>query len=163
MTNERLLASIGGEGASLDTLGASLSDAQMMAPELDGGWSVKDVLAHISAWELLCLKWIGEGRRDEGPFTQASIDAFNDGIYQANRERALPEVLDDSRRSHEAIVHTVEELTRDLNAPPRWASDEFTGGAATATLGEIISANSDEHYREHIDQIDAWLEGLRAS
>ena len=157
MTNEQLVASIRGERARLDALVSSLNDAQMVAPELDAGWSVKDVLAHISAWEQLCVKWIREGRREEGPFTQASIDAFNDSIYQANRERTLLEVREHARGSYEEMIATAEGVISGLDAPPPWASDEFTGGAATATLGQIISANSDEHYGEHIEQIRGWL------
>jgi uncharacterized protein (TIGR03083 family) len=157
MTNAQLVASIRRERATLDALVSSLSDAQMVAPELDAGWSVKDVLAHISAWERLCVKWIREGRREEGPFTQESIDAFNDGIYRANRERTLAAVRDESRGSYEAMIVTAEGVTANLDAPPPWASDEFTGGAGTATLGQIISANSDEHYGEHIEQIRGWL------
>jgi hypothetical protein len=161
MTNAQLLASIRRDRATLDALVSPLSEAQMMAPDLEAGWSVKDVLAHISAWEQLCIKWVREGRRDEGPFTQESIDAFNDGIYQANRERPLVEVLEYARGSYTAMITTAEAVTSDLDAPPPWASDEFTGGATTATLGQIISANSDEHYREHIEQIEAWLRGRR--
>ncbi|MEK7693088.1 MAG: ClbS/DfsB family four-helix bundle protein, partial [Chloroflexota bacterium] len=73
MTKAELLDAIRRDRATLDALVTSLSEAQMIAPELDAGWSVKDVLAHITAWEQLCLKWIREGRRDEGPFTQESI------------------------------------------------------------------------------------------
>jgi uncharacterized damage-inducible protein DinB len=157
MTKEQLLANIRDERATFDALVSSLSDGELVAPELEAGWSVKDVLAHISAWERLCLKWIREGRREEGPLTQESIDAFNDGIYHANHARALDLVRLESRGSCEAMVLAVEALTGDLDAPPPWASDEFTGGTTTATLGQIVSANSDEHYREHIDQIESWL------
>jgi hypothetical protein len=154
MTKSELLANIRRERAMLDALVSSLSEAEMIAPELDAGWSVKDALAHISAWERLCLRWIREGRREEGPFTQASIDAFNDGIYEGHRVHTLGDVLAESRESYAALVAMVEALTDDLDAPPAWAPGR--------PLGEIISSNADEHYREHIGQIEAWLRG-RAS
>ena len=154
MNKNELLANIRRERATLDALVTSLSEAQMIAPELDAGWSVKDVLAHITAWEQLCLKWIREGRRDEGPFTQESIDAFNQSIFDANKGRALDAIREESKRSYVAIVETVEALADDLDAAPAWAPGR--------PLGEIISSNSDEHYREHIEQIEAWLRG-RAS
>lgn len=157
MTKDELLANIRRERARLDTLVSSLSDAQMVAPELDADWSVKDVLAHISAWERLCVKWIREGRRDEEPL--ASIDAFNDGMYRAHREQTLDAIRAESRLSYEEIVQAVQTLNADLAAAPAWATDAFTGAGATATLGQEISWNSDEHYREHIEQIEAWLRG----
>jgi hypothetical protein len=150
MTKSELLASIRRERATLDALVASLSEAQRIAPELDADWSVKDALAHISAWERLCLKWIREGRRDEGPFTQESIDAFNDGIYEGHRVHTLDDVLAESRESHAALLAMVEALMDDLDAPPAWAPGR--------PLGAIISSNADEHYREHIEQILRWTE-----
>ena len=144
-----LLAAIRRDRAALDALVASLSEAQLVAPELEAGWSAKDVLAHITAWERLCVKWIRERRREEGPFTQESLDALNKSIYDANKGRALDAILEESRRSYAAIAETVEALTDDLDAAPVWAPGRL--------LGEIISSNSDEHYREHIEQIEAWL------
>ena len=158
MTKDELLASIRGDRGTLDALVSSLNAARMVAPELEAGWSVKDVLAHISAWEQLCLKWVRSGQREEASFTQASIDAFNDGIFEANHDRALGLIRLESGRSYEQMLETVEGLASDLDSPPSWASPEFAGGAASASLGQIISSNSDEHYREHIEQIRRWLE-----
>jgi uncharacterized protein (TIGR03083 family) len=150
MTKSELLANIRRERATLDALVASLSKAQLIAPELDASWSVKDALAHITAWERLCLKWIREQRRDEGPFTQESIDAFNGRIYEANRDRALGAILEDSRRSYDGMIAMVEALADDLDAAPAWGPGR--------PLGEIISSNADMHYREHIEQIRRWTE-----
>ncbi len=154
MTKDELLASIKRDRATLDALVAPLDEAQMVAPALDGGWSVKDVLAHISAWEELCLKWLSAGRREEGPFTQETIDAFNQSVYDANRDRPLDVILEASRRSYESMAEAVAALTDDLAAPPAWAP----GGP----LGQIISANADEHYREHAEQIRRWIEQARS-
>ncbi len=149
MTKDELLTNIRRDRATLDALVASLSDAQMIAPELEAGWSAKDALAHITAWEQLSLKWIRTGRREEGSFTQETIDAFNSGIYEAHRGDVLADVLAESRASYAAMLSMAEALAGDLDAPPAWAP--------ARPLGEIISSNSDEHYREHIDQIQAWL------
>jgi hypothetical protein len=149
-----LIANIKHDRARLDELVTSLDHARLLEPALDGGWCVKDALAHITAWEQLCLKWIREGRREEGPFTQGTIDAFNRGIYETNRDRALDAVMADSRRSYDAIVQTADTLPDDIDAAPAWAPGR--------SLGEIISSNADEHYREHIDQIEAWLRARNA-
>jgi uncharacterized protein (TIGR03083 family) len=150
LNKNELLANILRERAVLDALVASLSEAQLIAPELDTAWSVKDALAHITAWEQLCLKWIREGRREEGPFTQESIDAFNGRIYEAHRDHPLDAVLEESRRSYDGMVAMVEAVADDLDAAPAWAPGR--------PLGEIISSNADEHYREHIEQIRRWTE-----
>jgi hypothetical protein len=122
----------------------------MVEPALDDGWSVKDVLAHITAWEQLCLGWIREDRREEGPFTEDTLNKLNARIYEENRARSLTDVLDASKRSFVEIAAMVEQLPPDrLAAAPAWAP--------ARPLAEIISSNSDEHYREHIEQISRWL------
>ncbi len=122
---------------------------------------MKDVLAHVTSWERLCLKWIARGGRDEGPFTEESLDALNASMYSAHRDQTLDAIRSESRRSYETLVATIEALTSDLDASPPWGGDVLTDGRATPTLGETIRANSDEHYCDHIDQISAWLAGKR--
>ncbi|MDL1896466.1 ClbS/DfsB family four-helix bundle protein, partial [Anaerolineae bacterium CFX7] len=54
-TKQELLHRIRARHADMEELLSSLEPAQMRAPELDGGWSVKDSLAHIAAWEKVLL------------------------------------------------------------------------------------------------------------
>ena len=116
------------------------------------------MLAHITGWEQLCLKWIREDRRDEGPFTQAKLDALNAALHDEHSCGTLAVTLASARNSHDAMAAVVEALDdAALAATPAWAAggtDEATTGR---TLAEIISSNSDEHYREHIEQIERWL------
>ena len=39
------------ERARLDNIIDTLGESEMARPALDGGWSVKDALAHITVWE----------------------------------------------------------------------------------------------------------------
>ena len=150
MTKAELIANIERDRARLDELLAGLDEACMIEPALEEGWSVKDALAHITSWEQLCLGWIREDARREGPFTPESINALNARIYAENRERPLADVLARSRQSSTEILAVAESLSDDaLAAPPAWAPGR--------PLAEIISGNADDHYREHIEQISAWL------
>lgn len=150
MTKAELLANIRRDRARLDALLAPLDDARMIEPALDDGWSVKDALAHITSWEQLCLGWIRAGERREGPFTPESINALNARIYAKNRDRPLAEVLAHSRQSSAEILAVAESLSDDaLAAAPEWAPGR--------PLAEVISGNTDDHYLEHIDQINAWV------
>jgi len=150
MTKAELVANIERDRARLDELLAALDGARMTEPALDDGWSVKDALAHITSWEQLCLGWIRAGERREGPFTDDSLNALNARIYAENRDRPLVAVLARSRQSSAEILAVTESLSDEaLAAPPAWAPGR--------PLAEIISGNADDHYREHIDQINAWL------
>ncbi len=152
MTKSELLANIRRERATLDALVASLSEAEMIAPELDAGWSVKDVLAHISVWEERCASWletVARGETPERPEVQ-DVDDENARDYAAAKDAALAAMLAQSRESHAALLRSVEALAEgDL-------ADERRFGWPT---WKMVSSNSDEHYREHIEQIEAWLRG----
>jgi hypothetical protein len=152
MTKDELVASIRRDRATLDALVARIDAPRRTEPVLDGGWSVKDALAHVTAWEQRCLGWIRDGGADKPPlFTDEAINAYNAGVYEANRDRPLDDVLAESKRSFEQMVTTVEALPADeIAAPPAWA--------AAITLERIIDANSAEHYREHIEQLRRWLD-----
>jgi hypothetical protein len=150
MTKSELLDAVRRDRATLDALVASLSEAQLVAPELDAGWSVKDALAHISIWEWRCAGWleaVGRGETPERPEVQ-DVDGANARDYAAAKHQALREVLADSREAHAALLGSIDAL------PEADLADERRFGWPT---WQMASSNSDEHYREHVDQIEAWL------
>lgn len=145
MKKAALLESIRRERAELNAIIARVGEPGMVEPALEDDWSIKDVIAHITAWEQLCLVWVRTDHRGEGPFTQKSLDALNAKLHAENEGRSLEDVLADARRSYEEFVAMVEEQTDEtLVTPPSWADPP---------LGQVISSNSDDHYREHIDQL----------
>ena len=54
MDKTTLLNTIQTERARFEALIAPLSEAQLCSPTLDGQWSIKDIMAHIAEWELIC-------------------------------------------------------------------------------------------------------------
>jgi len=151
MTKHELLVRMRGERAALQSLVASIDAAALTQPALDDGHSVKDLLAHISLWERLCAKWLEAVARGETPDRPevADVDATNARAHAAAQAAPLAAVLDESRRAHQALLDAVEALSAaDL-------ADEQRFGWPT---WQLVRVNSDEHYREHIDQITAWRE-----
>ena len=154
MTKDELLANIRRDRALLDALVAGLGEAQMLEPALDDGWSVKDVLAHIAAWEQLCTSWldaIARGETPERPEVQ-DVNGTNARFHEQARATPLADVVAESARSYQSIVEAVKRL------PAADLADEKHFGWPTA---RVVSANTDDHYREHIAQIEAWLQSRR--
>jgi len=141
---------------ALDEQLTGLSDEQMLRPGVMDDWSIKDVLAHISAWERMFIGWIEALMRGEKPdrpefFTDEWTDKVNARVYSENRDRPLPDVRTESRASHEAILAMIDRLSdADLFDPQRfpWAQGR--------EMAPWLRANADEHYDEHREQIIAW-------
>jgi hypothetical protein len=162
VTKDELLARTREERTVLDELVAHLDADDLATPGVIDGQSVKDLLAHISAWERRICDAIDTWRRGETPAwpepgaTMADVDRLNARDFAAARGRPLADVLGESLASYGRLLRTVEAvdevvLARVDGLP--WSPWPLT---------TLVRANADEHYREHIDQIDVWVQGQRA-
>src|SRR3954451_6416754 len=74
------------------------------------GWSAKDHLVHITAWEHSLLALLQGRDRDEAlglneaERNLTDIDAVNDVVYQRWKGRTLEDVLAAAQRSHQEVV-----------------------------------------------------------
>jgi hypothetical protein len=154
VTRDALLAAIRRDRATLDALIASVPRERLIEPSLDGDRSAKDVLAHISAWEKICMALIKNKTPIDPPeqgATRPSTDVINERIYEGSRGQPLDEVEAEARRSYADMLALVEGLSDEALAAPQ--------GADGPPVEQLISGNSDHHYREHIAQIERWLGG----
>jgi hypothetical protein len=141
------------------TLG-KLSDAQKRAAGLDGERSVKDILAHITAWERLMLQWLKESyagltpQRPAPGMTWDDLDRLNEQIYLENKERGLAEIQAAYKSAYSHCVQAVQEMAED---------DLFDGNRFAWRDGDpiwhMVAANTWWHYQEHREQIEAWRRG----
>jgi hypothetical protein len=147
-TKSQLLAEIEHERQALEQLFATISAEHMAQPDIVGPWSIKDVVAHLIAWEQLFLGWYAAGLRGEKPalpaegFNWRQLPQLNQHIYEQYHERDLNEILERSRLSYREIYQLVESLPEeDLFTPGKHA---WTGKNALVTY---IAANTNDHYR----------------
>ncbi len=159
LDKSKLLDLIRAERAFMERTLALMRREQMVTPMTDGGWTVKDTLAHISAWEQLCLGWIEAAHRGETPetpapgFTWDEIDRLNEKIHQDNQGRALDEVLANSAWSYQQMLGTVEALPEEELFTPKYYQWLY----ADDPLWLYVAHNSYIHYEEHIVAMRAWL------
>jgi uncharacterized protein YndB with AHSA1/START domain len=157
-----LLDRIEREWAALEQAVAGLSEEQMNVPGA-GGWSIKDHLAHLTAWEQFMLLYYLQGRPahevmqvDEATWRTLDENGINEILHQRSQVRPVPEVLADRRRSHEQVVATLEQtLFADL-MKPYYPDDP----QARPVIGWVIG-NTYEHYQEHRAYIQAEFEQNR--
>jgi len=164
MTKSRLLQSIQSEREVLAATLAQVREDQMDEPGVCGAWSVKDVLAHIVAWEELmvrCLRGIQDltvpGLVPYG-ISDDALDELNGQIREENRGKPLDQVLKEFERSYEESVTAVEETSEEeLLAIGR------VEGLGNEPLWHMVAANTCWHYRDHRELLEAWQEGLEGA
>jgi hypothetical protein len=132
-----------------------LTEPEMVKPPRPGAWSIKDILAHVSAWQDIFVRWyetgLKGGRVDKPDFRQAGVlGEINRQIYESNKHRSLKDVLAEFQSSYERILATVDSI------PER---DIFTRGKFNWTgkgkLVSYITANTSSHYPSHLKMIEA--------
>ena len=158
MTKSKLYDEIYRERDALEATLANIDEVQMIEPTLEGGWSVKDVLAHIVDWEQRMIEWIHASLDGDGPdlssdWSDEVLNQLNQEIYEANKDRELQDVLEQFESSYRQSWEAVKRLTdEDLFDPQRFTWREGR------PMWYIVEANMSGHYKEHNEAIIQWME-----
>jgi hypothetical protein len=126
---------------------AKVTPAQMTASGVVEHWSIKDVLAHLLAWQQMCLNWYRVGQRGETPATPSEqynwrqIPELNRDIYEAHKDWPLDKVISSFDASHRAMLEAIAQMTE---------SELFDKGVyawtRSTTLGSYMTSATSSHY-----------------
>ena len=160
---QQILTMLGEEFKHWEKLLASLSEEQITAPQLAANWSIKDVIAHLWAWQqrsIARLEAALHNREPEYPQWPAQFDPEVEGepdqlnawLYQTNRSKPWASIYADWQAGLRRFLALGEEIPeKDLREPGRYAWME--GVPLLSTLRA-----SYEHYAEHREWLTAWLQ-----
>jgi hypothetical protein len=163
ISKKQLLAEMQSEQAAWLALLDEIGEENMTQPEVAGGWSIKDIVAHITGWRrrtVLRFRAALDPTVDMTPYWPAEldeddeVDEINAWIYKANRDRPLADVLNDSREVFQQLVAEVSALSDEqLNDPQRfpWLEGERLTGAFI--FGHF--------HEEHEPDMRAWLSRVK--
>lgn len=160
-TKAQFLAQLKADRADFEMALRDLYDEQMTAPGVEGNWSVKDVLAHITFWEVQALSWLQAGLsgRAPGPGLETTPDETNRlnlQNYHENKDRPLYDVIDEFHATFLRILALVEALPDDqLLVPAHFA---WAGGKS---LADHLRSETVEHYAEHRTALYVWRDSIR--
>ena len=151
-----------------EALFAEADEMQMVEPDMAGDWSMKDLIAHVTAYERGLVKWLDAASRGEllelPDLDHPDVDRRNATIYSRNRDRPLREVLVESRQVFRKLMGLVQALPED------WLTDpEQTEWLVASRWGErralwkCVADDSYTHYRQHIPDIRTWLDRAKVS
>jgi hypothetical protein len=153
-----LMARIRAGRAALMGLIGPLSDAQMTAMGKDGGWSVKDHLAHLTAWERLVIARLqGHPDResaimgmDAAAYAEADLDGVNAAVYGRYRDVPLADVRAAFDAATDEVLAVVEGMAWEDLLRPTAPNDPDSG-----LLLENVVGNTYGHVAEHTPWIQA--------
>jgi hypothetical protein len=145
---------------------AGQPEERLTTPGPDG-WSVKDHLAHLAAWQRSLAALLAGAPRhgavglDKERYERSDTDQLNDHILAAHRAEPLAAVLSEFRAAYDAVVAHLDRMTTaDLYRPYR----DYQPGEADPTdprnnapVLEWIAGNSWDHEPEHVEMIRALL------
>ncbi len=154
LSKSELLHQIRTQRLQLEKTLAHLTPGQMLQSGVSGKWTVKDVLAHISAWERFMLSWAGSHLRGEPPQVPLpwDVERMNAGIYARAKDLTLAEVLEEFHQSYREALALSENLSEEQ------LQTIYTDTWPMGPLWTGVAANTIWHYQEHRQSIETWQE-----
>lgn len=132
-----------------------LSEKELEEPGVIDGWSVKDILIHLTRWEAELVKLLWQAKQGITPttvhFDPASVDEINSQWFNVSKSRPFKLAMSDFLGVRKQTIRRLEALSEEeLNDPQyySWLSDQ--------PLWKWIANDSFNHEAEHEAQIRDW-------
>lgn len=153
----RMLESMRAEFAFFERTLTTLTPEEMLIPNVIDWWSVKDTVAHLTAWMEDVLRWFDQAGHSEPVdippegFTDEVLKRINDERSERDRDLPLKEVLTNFRKTHRDVCELVEAIDEcDL-------FDTDWDGAFKGPPWGLIVGNTYDHLHEHLVPIRRWI------
>ena len=126
---------------------SGLTDQQMREPSVTEAWSVRDVVAHVAAWDALVVEVLPgileTGRHPEYDEANEDLDAYNARRTEEMRHLSVDDVRTEMESNHQRLLAYLKEVD-----PKACASN--------TAFRERLAADTWDHYPEHTAAIREW-------
>ncbi|HEX6624903.1 MAG TPA: maleylpyruvate isomerase N-terminal domain-containing protein [Pyrinomonadaceae bacterium] len=146
--SELLERSRGAHGALVSAL-EGLTEETAARVGVNAQWSVKDVLAHIAAWEAEGVRRFARAGEGGGAakLDKEAIDSFNAAAVEERRSKSFGELREEYEEAYRGLTGALEALPDELDESSR----EYR-------FAEIVAVIHPTH---HAAQIEEWKRKLR--
>jgi hypothetical protein len=156
-TKDELLTAVAGGRAGWTAMLAE-AGAHIDEPGPAGHWTLRDVVAHVNAYQRFLVLNLGGTARDFDPMPESIGDDFqkrNEWMHDADRDLSWDFVTNESEELHAELLAQISKRSADELREPMvewfpWPAWRW-----------IVSLTRD-HYDEHTPDLRAWLDGLPA-
>jgi hypothetical protein len=161
MTGPRLAGILRTERIRWNALLTQVGADRMEISGVEGEWSVKQLVAHLTWYEQAILDGARQvaatGKftrpRDRGPYMGLTMDELNDCIAAESRERPLADVLAEADQAFDQLLTLIAAVPQDVLNDPH-----ILGLPDDLVPWMGVANNSYSHYRQHEDSLRAWLD-----
>ena len=160
LSKTQILTELCNEQTAWEALLDEIGEAHMTQPEVAGGWSIKDSVAHLTGWRSRSVRRFQALLHHAPDFSPPwppelqDDDEINAWIYESNRDRPLADILSDSREVFQQLVDTLD----------AFSEDELQDLRRRLGLEEeqISGSMFFEHFHEgHEPDMRAWLDKVK--
>ena len=158
-----LLSRIKTSYSSLFGLVENLDSALLDKSLEGGGWSIKDILAHITSWEDVLIRFHIQAQPfdqvvglETADYWETSEDETNEHFYRRHRDWSGERVLSYLQATHGRLIEALEALPEERLADPTVHSGD--NAQAMSPLINYVIGNTYEHFEEHITMIQKILD-----
>lgn len=158
LSKEILLSRIRKSHSGLFDFVVNLDPSSLLESQEDERWTIKDILAHVMAWEEVLIRFHIQGEPfdrvvgiEDAQYWVISDDELNEHFYQRYRDWPVDKVLKSARDTHGALIEILEELPADrLRNPPAHSKGE---PQSQSPLLNYVIGNTYDHYEEHLASV----------
>ena len=152
MIGDEVLARLAESRRALHEAMQGLSEGEMTGVQVEGVWTVKDVLGHIASWEETCLEPLRcyvEGESFEVDVIEDYL-AWNDEQAARKRDVPLAVILDELAAIRQELVTLASRLPAE-----QWEQRKLFPWGREGTVVEMLDGLC-EHELEHVRAVQQW-------
>lgn len=159
---EHILAALREQFNHWEELLASLSEEEITAPHFDYDWSIKDVMAHLWAWQQISIARMDGGLHNREPEFpkwilnvgedwEDNADRVNALTFETNHEKPWSEIYYNWKNGFLRFLELGNEIS-EINLLDTGRYPWLKG----YSLAFILVASYD-HHQEHLEKLLTWL------
>jgi len=159
---DHILAALREQFDRWEELLASLSEEQVTIPSFDFNWSIKDVIAHLWAWQQISIARVESGWQDHEPeYPKWMIEVGKD--WEENADRTNARIYENTHDKTWSEIHQnwKEGFLQLLELGNKISERDLLDGSKYIwlkgySLAFILVASYD-HHQEHLEKLLGWL------
>ena len=160
MSKEETIEFLKEDHAKLELVLEALTDEMMISHRITGTWRIKDIIAHLSAWNIKLTEAIDVLLKDDKPWfmdTAFSEAEFNKIEVVKRKSMSLKEIIDEWQQSFNDMINKIESLSgKEWEYKTQFEYQEGSAVTVESLFGYRYRGHG--HEGGHAEQIEEYFD-----